>query len=64
MEDMNQYEVIKTTVEEFERLQNYMSLVTDKESDVYTTMKGRYTILKVMLASFGVNVVALDTINE
>ncbi len=63
-ENMNQYEVIKITLEEFERLQNYMILVTDKNSDLYKAMKNRYTILKVMLSSFGVNIVNCDIINE
>ncbi len=63
MDEMNQYEVIKTTSDEFERLQHYMSLA-DKESDVYKAMKTRYDFLKALLMTFGVNLTSIDKINN
>ena len=50
-------------IEEFSRLQSYMSLV-DKDSDVYKVMKIRYIELKVILTAFGVNLTELDIIKE
>ncbi len=63
MDDMNQFEVIKNTTEEFERLQSYMLLV-DKDSEVYTAMKSRYDFLKAMLMTFGVNLTSIDKIGN
>ncbi len=60
---MNQMELIKLTIEEFSRLQRYM-LLAEKSSETYNEMKTRYTELKIILATFGVNVVELDQIKE
>ena len=38
MEDMSDKELLQKNIEEFSRLQNYMSLV-DKSSEVYKAMK-------------------------
>lgn len=64
MDDMNQFEVIKNTSEEFERLQGYMLLVTEKESEVYKAMKSRYDFLKALLMTFGVNLTSIDKITN
>ncbi len=63
MNDMNDKELVKNTIEEFERLQNYM-MASEKDSAAYKLMKSRYIILKAMLTSFGVNIVPFDIINE
>lgn len=42
---MTEKEMIKVTIEEFSRLQNYM-IVTDKESESYKRMKDRYIELR------------------
>lgn len=63
MEEMNQAEVIKVTIEEFSRIQGYMQLC-EKESPAYKSMKGRYVELKVILASLGVNTTEIDVIRE
>lgn len=60
---MNQNEMLQLNVEEFSRLQNYMSL-TEKDSAVYKAMKTRYIELKVILTAMGVNLTQLDIINE
>ena len=41
--------MLKISVEEFDRLQDYMQSCTDKESETYKKMKRRYTALKVIL---------------
>ncbi|MCI5945207.1 MAG: hypothetical protein MRZ41_11000 [Eubacterium sp.] len=63
VEEMNNQELTQKNIEEFSRLQSYMSLV-DKDSDVYKVMKIRYIELKVILTAFGVNLTELDIIKE
>ncbi len=61
--EMTDKEMIKISVEEFERLQDYMTSC-EKDSDVYKKMKRRYTSLKVILASSGINLTEIDYIKE
>ena len=61
---MNQYDTITNKIEEFSRLQKYMSLTKDKESEAYREMKYRYIELKVIIQSFGINLTELDYIKE
>ena len=63
MEDMSDKELLQKNIEEFSRLQNYMSLV-DKSSEVYKAMKIRYIELKVILTASNVNLSELDLIKE
>lgn len=56
-------EMLKLSVEEFSRLQDYM-IETDKDSIVYKKMKRRYIELKVILTASGVNLTELDMIKE
>lgn len=60
---MSEKEMVKVSVEEFSRLQNYM-LASQKDSDSYKLMKDRYIELKVILNSFGINLTELDKIKE
>lgn len=60
---MSEKEMIKMSVEEFSRLQDYM-IESDKESNAYKRMKRRYIELKVILTSSGVNLTELDMIKE
>lgn len=55
--------MLKLSVEEFSRVQRYMSL-SDKESEAYKAMKERYIELKVILSASGVNLTELDRIKE
>ena len=63
MEDMSDKELLQKNIEEFSRLQNYMSLV-EKSSEVYKAMKVRYIELKVILTASNVNLTELDLIKE
>lgn len=56
-------EMLKISVEEFSRLQDYM-IDCEKESSVYKKMKRRYIELKVILTSSGINITELDIIKE
>ena len=60
---MTEGEMLKLSVEEFSRLQDYM-IETDKNSSAYKKMKRRYIELKVILTASGVNLSELDMIKE
>ncbi|MEZ3488158.1 MAG: hypothetical protein K1W22_16645 [Lachnospiraceae bacterium] len=56
-------EMLKISVEEFDRLQDYM-ISTDKDTEAYQKMKRRYTALKVILTASGINLTEIDYIKE
>lgn len=60
---MTEKEMIKVSIEEFSRLQNYM-LAAEKDSNSYKLMKDRYIELKVILTTFGINLTEIDKIKE
>ena len=60
---MAEKEMIKVSIEEFSRLQNYM-IASEKDTNSYKLMKDRYIELKVILTSFGISLVELDKIKE
>lgn len=62
-EYMSDQEMLKVSVEEFSRLQDYM-VECENDSIVYKKMKRRYIELKVILAASGINLTELDMINE
>lgn len=61
---MSEKEMMQRNVEEFSRLQKYMILTQDKNSEAYNEMKERYIELKVILMSSGINLTDLDRIKE
>lgn len=58
---MTEKEMLKISVEEFSRVQDWMELA-DKDSDVYKSLKKRYLDLKVILTSSGVNLTDIDRV--
>lgn len=58
-------DIVKDSVVEFSRLQNWM-LSSKKNNDMatYQMMYDRYIELKVILAAAGVNITELDKIKE
>lgn len=60
---MTEGEMLKLSVEEFSRLQDYM-ITCDKDSETYRKMKRRYIELKVILTSSKINLTELDMIKE
>ena len=52
--EMSEQEMLKISVEEFDRIQDYM-MSCEKDSEVYKKMKKRYTTLKVILTASGIN---------
>ena len=58
-------DIIRDSINEFSRLQNWMLSVKAKnDMDTYNQMYDRYTELKVILSSLGVNLTELDKIKE
>ena len=60
---MSENEMLKISVEEFSRIQDYM-LSCDKDSEVYKKIKRRYIELKVILTTSGINLTELDIVKE
>lgn len=60
---MTEKEMLKLSVEEFSRLQDYM-IDTDKDSAAYHKMRRRYIELKIILTTSGINLTELDFIKE
>ncbi len=57
-------DIIRDSVNEFSRLQNWMKMIKDSNPEVYDSMHDRYIELKVILSSLGVNLAELDKIKE
>lgn len=55
-------DIIRDSINEFSRVQNWMLGIDDKDSTVYRSMYDRYTELKITLMSLGVNLTKLDKI--
>ncbi|MCI9211755.1 MAG: hypothetical protein HFH17_01790 [Ruminococcus sp.] len=60
---MSEKEMLKISVEEFSRLQDYM-IDSEKESAAYKKMKRRYMELKIILSFYGIDISVLDFIKE
>ena len=60
---MSEKELLKISVEEFSRVQDWMQL-SEKDSEVYKSLKKRYTDLKVILTASGLNLTEIDRIKE
>jgi len=60
---MTEKEMLKVSVEEFDRIQDYM-ISCEKDSEVYKKLKRRYVALKVILSTSGVNLSEIDYIKE
>ena len=60
---MTEKEMMQRNIEEFSRLQDYMT-DCDKETITYKKMKKRYTELKVILTASGINLTDIDYIKE
>lgn len=62
-ESMTETDMLKISIEEFDRLQDYMQSC-ERDSEVYKKMKRRYTALKVILTAAGINLTEIDYIKE
>lgn len=57
-------DIIRDSITEFSRLQDWMLSVKDKDPVTYDSMYKRYIELKVTLSSLGVNLTELDRIES
>ncbi|MCM1268557.1 MAG: hypothetical protein NC302_11685 [Bacteroidales bacterium] len=57
-------DIIRDSITEFSRLQNWMLAIEDKDSAVYLSMYDRYMELKITLTSLGVNLTKFDKIED
>lgn len=64
VKNMTEKEMFKNLIEEFSRLQGYMLLCSDKNSESYKAMKIKYVELKVILTASGINLTELDRVKE
>ncbi len=55
-------DIIRDSIAEFSRVQNWMLAIEDKGSAVYQSMYDRYSVLKITLTSLGVNLSKFDKI--
>lgn len=55
-------DIIRDSIAEFSRVQNWMLAIEDKDSAVYQSMYDRYSELKITLTSLGVNLSKFDKI--
>ncbi len=62
VEEMSKEELMKISVEEFSRLQDWMLSAKEKDTETYNLMHKRYIELKVILSSLSVNLAELDKI--
>ena len=60
---MKEKEMLKISIEEFSRVQDYM-LEDGKDAKAYKTMLKRYLDLKAILQLSGVNLTEIDRIKE
>ena len=65
---MTKKELVQNSLDEFMRVQKYLQLIPDQDSDIYTEIKNRYRELKVILDSisgFDISmIVDIDKIKE
>lgn len=65
MEEMNNAEIMKNAIEDFERVQRCMIFAKEENATkTYAELKRQYIVLKALLNSLGVNLTELDKIKE
>ena len=65
LEEMNNGEIIKNALEDFEKVQDYMILAKEeKATKTYAKLQRQYLSLKALLNSMGVNLIEIDYIKE
>ena len=55
-------DIIRDSINEFSRVQNWMLAIKDKDPVTYQSMYDRYSELKITLSSLGVNLTKFDKI--
>ena len=61
----NGLEIMKAAVDDFKKIQNYMSLAKEENAvKTYAELKREYLVLKTILHTAGVNLTDIDEIKE
>jgi hypothetical protein len=61
----NGLEIMKAAVDDFKKIQNYMSLAKEENAvKTYAELKREYLVLKTILQTAGVNLTDIDEIKE
>ena len=64
-ENMNDFEIVKDAINDFDEIQEYMLLArTENAVNTYNSLKIKYNSLKVLLTTLGVDLTSIDRINE
>lgn len=58
---MSEKEMLKISVEEFSRIQDWMEMA-EKDTELYKSLRKRYIDLKVILTASGINLTEIDRI--
>jgi len=65
IEEMNNGEIIKNALEDFEKVQDCMILAKEENATkTYAKLQRQYLSLKALLNSMGVNLIEIDYIKE
>lgn len=65
IDEMNNAEIMKIAIEDFEKVQRCMILAKEENATkTYAELKRQYIVLKALLSSLGVNLTELDKIKE
>ena len=65
VEEMNNAEIIKNAMDEFEKVQRYMTVAKEENAQkTYAELKKTYISLKALLNVLGVNLNDIDVIKE
>lgn len=64
-ENMNDFEIVKDAINDFDEIQEYMLLArTENAVNTYNRLKIKYNSLKTLLTTLGVNLTIIDRIDE
>lgn len=65
MDYMNNAEIIKNSLDDFKKIQNYMFVAKEENATkTYNLLKEEYLTLKALLTVLGVNLTDIDKIKE
>jgi len=65
VQEMNNAEIIKNAIDEFDKVQRYMTVAKEENAaKTYAELKKTYISLKALLNVLGVNLTDIDIIKE
>ena len=65
LEEINNAEIMQRAMEDFREVQDFMALAKKENAiETYARLKRKYTTLKALLNSLGVNMTDIDEIKE